>query len=231
MDDRLLIKIDMAASKFLGSNEIFSIFQVLSDVNLFGSNIVEWVDEQNNWKKHKTDSFIDSIIKDVIDGKQDVKPSTVILINDVSEDRMSFGMVRNESVCTLSFRFPKMHSKEKETHNLIDISKNILNIIRPISLSFCFEKINLKISNKYFLYQGRTSFSGNLVWLQYFNKEELERQGGIEALESNPFLKTERIKDGLLIQLGESPYDAFTPEGEQLLVEATRSLPPVKNIG
>jgi hypothetical protein len=230
MEDRLLIKVDMTASKSLGSNEIFSIFQVLSDIGSFASNIVEWVDEQNNWKKHETDSFIDSIIKDIIDGKQDIKPSSLILINDVLEDRISFGMVRNESIYTLNFRFPKIYSKEKETDNLIYIIKSIINIASPISLSFCFEKISLKISDKHFLYQGRTPFSGNLVWLQYFGKEESYRQGGIEALESNPLLKTERIHDGLLIQVGESPYDAFTPEGEQLLIEATRSLPPVRDI-
>jgi hypothetical protein len=93
------------------------------------------------------------------------------------------------------------------------------------------DQLHFNIYEKYFgLDYIRTSNVTYLNWLQYFGKEELYRQGGIEALESNPLLKTERIHDGLLIQVGESPYDAFTPEGEQLLVEATRSLPPVRDI-
>jgi hypothetical protein len=67
-----------------------------------------------------------------------------------------------------------------------------------------------------------------LADLNYFGKEELEKRGGFAAFESNPYLQTQRIHDGLLVQVGESP-DAFdTPEGEQLLVNAINALPPLK---
>jgi hypothetical protein len=68
-----------------------------------------------------------------------------------------------------------------------------------------------------------------LTGLDYFGKEELEKRGGFAAFESNPYVQTQRIHDGLLVQVGDSP-DAFdTPEGEQLLVNAINALPPLKN--
>ncbi|MEO0040633.1 MAG: hypothetical protein RL329_81 [Bacteroidota bacterium] len=79
----------------------------------------------------------------------------------------------------------------------------------------------------YFSVTRRSCFVPYLVWRQYLSAKELEIQGGKAAFESNNLLKTERIHDGLLIEVGESPYDIFTDEGEALLAKATESLPPV----
>ncbi|MEN9611588.1 MAG: hypothetical protein RLZZ628_2402 [Bacteroidota bacterium] len=68
-----------------------------------------------------------------------------------------------------------------------------------------------------------------LADLNYFGKEELEKRGGFVAFESNPYVQTQRIHDGLLVQVGDN-LDVFdTPEGEQLLVNAINALPPIKN--
>jgi hypothetical protein len=67
-----------------------------------------------------------------------------------------------------------------------------------------------------------------LTWLQYYGKAELEWRGGFAAFESNPYVQTQRIHDGLLVQVGESPDVFDTPEGEQLLVNAINALPPLK---
>lgn len=67
-----------------------------------------------------------------------------------------------------------------------------------------------------------------LNWLQYFGKAELERRGGIAAFESNPYLQTERIHDGLFVQVGDDPSIFDTPEGEQLLVNAINALPLIQ---
>ncbi len=75
---------------------------------------------------------------------------------------------------------------------------------------------------------SRTNYLRFLVWLQYLSAEELRIQGGRDAFERNSFLQTERLHDGLLVEVGESPYDIFTEEGEALLVKATFSLPPVQ---
>jgi hypothetical protein len=68
-----------------------------------------------------------------------------------------------------------------------------------------------------------------LYWLQYFPKEELEWRGGFAAFESNPYVQTQRIHDGLLVQVGENPNVFDTPEGEQLLVNAINALPSLKH--
>jgi hypothetical protein len=59
-----------------------------------------------------------------------------------------------------------------------------------------------------------------LVWLQYIGLQELTyHQGGKEAFEKNPLLKTSHLHDGLLVEVGNSPYDIFTDEGETLLLK------------
>jgi hypothetical protein len=68
-----------------------------------------------------------------------------------------------------------------------------------------------------------------LTWLQYYGNAELEKRGGFAAFESNPYVQTQRIHDGLLVQVGDSPDGFDTPEGEQLLVNAINALPPLKS--
>lgn len=74
----------------------------------------------------------------------------------------------------------------------------------------------------------RSNYFPFLVWLQYIGSRELAFQGGMTALQTNPLLQTSPLHDGLLVEVGKSPYDIFTDEGEALLVKATFSLPPVQ---
>ncbi len=76
---------------------------------------------------------------------------------------------------------------------------------------------------------NRPNYFPFLVWLQYIGSKELRIQGGMALLESNPLLKTTRLYDGLLVEVGDSPYDVFTDEGETLLVKATFSLPAIQH--
>jgi hypothetical protein len=68
-----------------------------------------------------------------------------------------------------------------------------------------------------------------LTWLQYFGKLEVEKRGGFVAFESNPYLRTERIHDGLFVQVGDDPAFFDTPEGAKLLVNAVNALPFVQH--
>jgi hypothetical protein len=87
-----------------------------------------------------------------------------------------------------------------------------------------------EFNKKHFEGKGiyRTFFLPHFVWLQYISSKELEIQGGQSAFEKNPLLQTTPLHDGLLVEVGESPYDVFTDEGEALLVKATFSLPLVQ---
>ncbi|MEN9611655.1 MAG: hypothetical protein RLZZ628_2469 [Bacteroidota bacterium] len=68
-----------------------------------------------------------------------------------------------------------------------------------------------------------------LGWLHYFSQEELEKRGGFAAFELNPYLYTERIHDGLYVQVGgDDPAIFDTPEGERLLVNAINALPLIQ---
>ncbi len=75
--------------------------------------------------------------------------------------------------------------------------------------------------------QQRTFYASGLYWLNWFGPGELERQGGIDALAANPYAKTKRMGDGLLIEVGDSYLDATTPAGVEALLAATAALPPI----
>jgi hypothetical protein len=86
-------------------------------------------------------------------------------------------------------------------------------------------------NKKYFESKGihRNLFLPHFVWLQYISSKELEIQGGRSAFEKNPLIQTTCLHDGLLVQVGESPYDIFTDDGEALFVKATLSLPSIQH--
>ena len=104
--------------------------------------------------------------------------------------------------------------------------KEFINITKPLYAVCLLYSINIRIHIKHFRWEPRTPASGSLAWLQYFGAEEFLRQGG-EDIFDNPYIQAEKIGDGVLIQVGDSPYDAYTPEGEELLVKATKAMPPV----
>ncbi|MEO1053734.1 MAG: hypothetical protein AAFX87_24065, partial [Bacteroidota bacterium] len=74
-----------------------------------------------------------------------------------------------------------------------------------------------------FDFSNRGSLFTGFTWLLYLNNEEVEKNGG-DALLTIPHLtNVERLPDGVLFQVGESPLDVFTPEGEQQLYLATKA--------
>jgi hypothetical protein len=90
-----------------------------------------------------------------------------------------------------------------------------------VSYETCAEELH----EKYYKDSPRTFNSSGLQWLQFFGSDEEKRQGGT-AIEQNPYIKTERIANGLLVEVGESPFDACTQAGKDLLVMATKAMPP-----
>lgn len=110
-----------------------------------------------------------------------------------------------------------------------DLKKLLLDLMAITSPSFAvawFQKINDEIDEKYFEDTEHEDVP-LLKWLNYFGKEEFAKRGG-EALYDNPYIKVEKMGEGVLVQVGESPYDAYTPEGEALLVKASLVMPPYK---
>ena len=128
-----------------------------------------------------------------------------------------------------------------DTNIFTDYYKIIgFNTIREIIKAFtgnfehieCFnEKVSEKIYEEHieFTQWSRTFLSSQLEWLQYYNHDELKRQGG-DAIFENPYIKAERLCGGILVQVGESLEEAYSPEGQELLVKATKAMPPVQQI-
>ncbi|UUC47308.1 hypothetical protein [Flavobacterium cerinum] len=75
---------------------------------------------------------------------------------------------------------------------------------------------------------SRTYDFPGLYWLQYYDAEEFKKQGG-KAILDNPYIDAQLIKDGIFIQVGETPYDFQTPEGEDRMTKANAAMPPVVN--
>lgn len=108
----------------------------------------------------------------------------------------------------------------------LTLVKQIVKSTSPGYVNCCYHRISREIYFNNFEFEDRTPNSPNLEWLQYYGPEEYEKQGG-ENILSNPHIRAEKLGEGLLIQVGASPEDAFTAEGEELLVKATKAMPPV----
>jgi hypothetical protein len=74
----------------------------------------------------------------------------------------------------------------------------------------------------------RTIDFPGLYWLQYYDAEEFKKQGG-KAILDNPYIDAQLIKDGVFIEVGKSPFDVHTPEGEELMTKANAAMPTVAN--
>lgn len=75
-----------------------------------------------------------------------------------------------------------------------------------------YEKLNLK--------ELEIIFPG-LFWLNYFSAERMAELGGEKLFELPYATKIERLNGGIFIQIGDSPEEALTPEGEERLYKAT----------
>ncbi|MEL1242844.1 hypothetical protein AAEO56_01110 [Flavobacterium sp. DGU11] len=82
--------------------------------------------------------------------------------------------------------------------------------------------------NKIYKENRRTTDFPGLYWLQYYDAQEFKKQGG-NAIFDNPYINAQLIKDGIFIEVGHSPYDFQTPEGEALMIKANAAMPPVVN--
>ncbi|MEY4902615.1 MAG: hypothetical protein RLZZ292_430 [Bacteroidota bacterium] len=80
---------------------------------------------------------------------------------------------------------------------------------------------------KNFSYEDRSQ-KLMLTWIQYLSREVVEKWGGFVCFESNPYVQTQRIHNGLLVQVGDNPEVFETPEGKTLLVNAINALPLIK---
>ncbi|MEL1242840.1 hypothetical protein AAEO56_01090 [Flavobacterium sp. DGU11] len=88
--------------------------------------------------------------------------------------------------------------------------------------------VNFRSFDRKYAKEKRTTDFPGLYWLQYYDAEEFKKQGG-KAIFDNPYIDAQLIKDGIFIEVGKSPYDFQTPEGETLMINANAAMPtPIK---
>lgn len=110
------------------------------------------------------------------------------------------------------------HLTKKMVLQLIEGLDLVLLNVSPVDFKSFFRKH----------YRGnkRTVNFAGLYWLQYYGADEFKKQGG-NAILDNPYIDAQLIKDGIFIEVGKSPYEVHTPEGEELMIQANAAMPPV----
>lgn len=158
--------------------------------------------------------------------------------SDVNKKQLGFNLLFTDSdnaigIATSTGRFCLIVRlavrSEFDLSKILQLKRLFVDLSQLINpdVALCYPwTANSRIKEKYFEWESRTIHFDFFKWLQYFGPEEFKRNGG-DALFQSPYIKAERPGEGVLIQVGESPFDAHTPEGEELIVKATRALPPV----
>ena len=116
-----------------------------------------------------------------------------------------------------------------EAKQLIREFKSIVTEMNP-TVAFGHEDTDLSIlTQDIYRSAKRRPMQAGLYWINYLGgPEEMAIQGG-DALLNNPFATSaERVGRGIFIQVGETPLDSSSPEGWQLLLNATAAMPPIK---
>jgi hypothetical protein len=91
-----------------------------------------------------------------------------------------------------------------------------LNTMEAHDAEHCF-----KLASRIYKLFRRLKPDVGLMWLNYYNAAETKKRGG-RALFDLPYAThIEEINGGIFIQIGESPEEAMTPEGEERLFKAT----------
>lgn len=117
--------------------------------------------------------------------------------------------------------------KKDEYHLTKKIALRLVEglVLKSLSVS----PTNFSSFKKKYRENRRTIDFPGLYWLQYYDAEEFKKQGG-KAILDNPYIDAQLIKDGIFIQVGDSPYDIHTPEGEDRMTKANAAMPQVITI-
>ena len=132
----------------------------------------------------------------------------------------SLGFSKNKSWLTIFFRL------DTDAGAVRALFVNLCHLFSPLYGSVGPHNKDQEIYDAHYARARRTFYASGFFWLNFFGPEEEARQGG-PALADNPCARATRFPNGLLLEVGESGLDAFTPEGERRLLDATRAMPPL----
>jgi hypothetical protein len=176
---------------------------------------------------HSIASFRDALIVKNVATAQIKRRSYSLLLDNASESHLNIG-VMNSLGEKISLLF------QRERHFLTETQiKAFFKELVQMNASWSFaayDTIEESVYEKYFT-ETQLRSRARLTWLQYWSPALVIECGGFAALESNPYVQTERVHEGLLLQVGDNPTLFNTPEGEVLLIKAMNALPLIKHRG
>ena len=162
-------------------------------------------------------SFLDSAVLKALDSRK----RSIALLSDGS--RVGVSQLRNRTA--LSISFPPGPAIPEIRQLFFDL----LRLIRPTYARTHFFRHAEELYEKHYKENNRSFYANGLYWLNFFGPEEEARQGA--RLAQNPHARVERLPEGLVMEVGTSPEEALTPEGERKLLAATAALPSVPTAG
>ena len=173
--------------------------------------------EATGLRERAIDGWTDPALAEVLDRE---KEST-----SLAGDGLRVEILQGKSTTTLSILFrvpgPEGPSAEEIRSLFADLC-----VLLDATYGRChLQNRGRELHDAHYAAHPRTFYASGVYWLNFFGPDELARQGGA-ALAENPHARATRVGHGLLLEVGNGPLDAATPEGERRLVEATAAMPP-----
>ncbi|MDQ3109781.1 MAG: hypothetical protein M3R17_07785, partial [Bacteroidota bacterium] len=166
--------------------------------------------DQSDKKEVKISGYMDSQIMRIAEDELQKRHLVFLLLKTDSD--FSIGILpHTDFSCTIGIPFDSESTITADQLKYLFIS--LCKFLNPdIALCYAWNAFS-HIKREYFEWEQRTPYFHFFKWLQYFGPKEFRLQGG-EAIFQNPYIKAEKMGEGVFIQVGESPLDAHTPEGE-----------------
>ncbi|MEN9613557.1 MAG: hypothetical protein RLZZ628_4371 [Bacteroidota bacterium] len=176
---------------------------------------------KNTWKDFPITHFKDKNLLKALVPVRKRSSDYIVMIDNASEEHVHFAFTQGLDNILVLNRLKSFLTNPEIKSLFYDLSQ-----LEGCDYGWCsiFED---KLYTKNFT---SLDFSNKMMlnWLQFYKKDHLEKIGGFVVFESNPYVQTQRIHDGLFIQVGEDPAIFDTPAGEALLINAINALPLIK---
>ena len=167
-------------------------------------------------------SYLDGAVLKALDRKK----HSVELINDL--EKLTVRLVQAPDRSYLGIQIPATLAMKVSADEIRTLFVDLIQILKRPTYGVCrFGARARALHQAAYAQARRTFYTSGLYWLNFFGPDEIERQGGPD-LANNPVAKVEQLPQGILIQVGDDPFQAATPEGEEKLKQATAAMPSLQ---
>ena len=173
----------------------------------------------------KPERAISSYLDDAVLKALDRKKHVVELINKAEKVKVIFSQPSDRS--WFGIYMPATLAMQIPADEIRELFVDLIQLLKTPTYAVCQLGAHAGALHRAAYAQApRTFYADGLFWLNFFGPDEIERQGGAD-LANNPIAKVERLPQGILIQVGDDPFQAATPDGENKLKKATAAMPPL----